>query len=259
MTTLLDNKNQNKTSLKFHTDYNNYFTPHNKTNSIYFRDTIKQFCPHQRYVDHRPYPYRNFVKPPTDFNYFNNPTDKDSFVPCFKKYPTRELQPLVTRQDLAKYLKYNGKLISHHRPCNSCSRINDGNYGRNYYTVNHKSFPFINGNFTGTNFGIRTGFNSTRNNRSQRLRYKIRDYDNYNTNNEYNNNFNNEYNEINNEYNNEQKANLKDNNIINRNKYSGNEYLGATPKYKRRFHKTQIFNHYKPFMVDDFKEYADYE
>ena len=106
---------------------------------------------------------------------------------------------------------------------------------------------------------IKTGFNSTRNNRSQRLRYKIRDYDNYNTNNEYNNNFNNEYNEINNEYNNEQKANLKDNNIINRNKYCGNEYLGATPKYKRRFHKTQIFNHYKPFMVDDFKEYADYE
>ena len=158
MTTLLDKKNQNKTSLQFHTDYNNYLTPHNNTNSIYFRDTIKQFCPHQRYVDHRPYPYRNFVKPPTDFNYFNNPTDKDSFVPCFKKYTTRELQPLVTRQDLAKYLKYNGKLISHHRPCNSCSRINDGNYGRNYYNINHKSFPFINGNFTGTNFRINNRF-----------------------------------------------------------------------------------------------------
>ena len=263
MTTLLDKKNQNQTSLQFHTDYNNYLSPYNKTNSIYFRDTIKQFCPHQRYVDHRPYPYRSFVKPPTDFNYFNNPIEKDSFVPCYIKYPTRELQPLVTRQDLAKYLKNNGKLISHQRPCNSCSRINNGNYGRNYYTIYHKSFPFINGNFTGTNFGIKTGFNypnTTRNNRSQRLRYKIRDYDNNNINNEYNNNFNNEYNENNNEFNNiEQKENKKDNNIINRNKYFENDYLGATPKYKRRFHKTQIFNHYKPFMVDDFKEFADYE
>ena len=45
--------------------------------------------------------------------------------------------------------------------------------------------------------------------------------------------------------------------INNKSKYYN--YYGATPKYKRTFHKTQIFNHYKPFMVDDFKEYADYE
>ena len=137
MTTSLGNQEKNKAALGFQTDQNDYLNPYNKTSSVYFRDTIKQFCPHQRFVDHRPYPYRPFVKPPTDFNYFNNPTEKDSFVPCFKNYAKRELNPLVTRQDLSKYLKYNGGLIKHQRPCNSCSRINNGNYGRNYYTHYH--------------------------------------------------------------------------------------------------------------------------
>ena len=252
----MQDKEQNQ-KLEYHTENNNY-NPYNKANSIYFRDTIKQFCPHQRFVDHRPYPIRPFMNLPSDFNYFNNPTEKDSFVPCFKNYEKRELNPLVTRQDLAKYLKYNGGLIKHQRPCNSCSRINNGNYGRNYYNINHKSFPFINGNFTGTNFRNTNGYNTpyTRPNR--------RDYDNYHTNNDYNNQYNNE--NINNEYNENEKEKKedfntinvkKDNDLISKSKYIN--YYGATPNYKRTFHKTQIFNNYKPFMVDDFKEFADYE
>lgn len=254
MSSLEENKNKYNSSLQFKTEYLDYLNPYQKSNSIYFRDTIKQFCPHQRYVDHRPYPYRPFVKP-TNFNYFNSPTEKDSFIPCFKSYPKRELLPLVTRQDLAKYLKNNGKLISHKRPCNSCSRINYGNYGRNYYTIEHKSFPFINGNFTGTNFRIINGFSTLyqeRNDRKRRLPYKIKDYDNNQTNGE----FNNEYYENQKNY-----SENKNQSNINRNNFYKTEYFrgGATPNYKRRFNKTQIFNHYKPFMVDDFKEFADYE
>lgn len=33
-------------------------------------------------------------------------------------------------------------------------------------------------------------------------------------------------------------------------------YLNLKPR--RRFHKTQIFNNYKPFLVDDFKDYGEY-
>ena len=129
-----------------------------------------------------------------------------------------------------------------------------------------KSFPFINGNFTGNNFRVIHGYNTPyqlRNNRSRELRYKIRDYDNYQTNNEYNNQFNYENNN-NNEHNENEKEikescqNIKKENELNKQSKYYN-YYGATPKYKRTFHKTQIFNHYKPFMVDDFKEFADYE
>ena len=66
-------ENQNtQNGFRNRTENNQYLNPLSKSNAIYFRDTIKQFCPHQRYVDHRPYPYRSFVRPPVDFNYYNN-------------------------------------------------------------------------------------------------------------------------------------------------------------------------------------------
>ena len=246
-------------SLNFRT-YNNVLDPYNKKNSIYFRDTIKQFCPHQRFVDHRPYPIRSFVTPPIDFNYYNNPTEKDAYISCYKKPPRRDLLPLVTRQDLAKYIKNNGKIIKHQNPCNSCSKINEGNYGRNYYTIYHKSFPFINGNFTGTNFRSFNGFNTSYGGNRRRIRYKIRDYDNYQTNNEYNNEINNNRN--NNEHYSNQTNDGNEGFKMDNNTNSGtivNETDSNIPKIKRRFHKTQIFNRYKPYMIDNFKEYADYE
>ena len=278
--------NQNaQTGFRSRTENNQYLNPLSKSNAIYFRDTIKQFCPHQRYVDHRPYPYRSFVRPPIDFNYYNNPTEKDSFIPCYKNYPKRELNPLVSRQDLAKYLRSNGNLYMHKKPCNSCSRINDGNYGRNYYTCYQKTFPFINGNFRGENFmytssnGFKKPFSQTRN--YGNTRYNSGNYnrnnDNFDNNNygTYNENDKNDLNnqgfiendKNNNEVDNLSKDNNKPNNTIETshpvtidNKF--NQYNISSsyrPKIRRRFHKTQIFNNYKPFMVDDFKEYADYE
>ena len=268
MSTFQPLKLKNNTQIKYKTESFDNLIPINKKNSIYFRDTIKQFCPHQRYVDHRPNPFRNFVQPPNDFNYYNNPTEKDTFVPCYNNYPKRELLPLVTRQDLNKYLKNNAKLFRHHKPCNSCSRINDGNYGRNYYTIYHKSFPFINGNFTGTNFRIKNRFINpyqTRNNGQPR--YNINDENNNiyqrnyesNIDNRYDNNMNNmNNNDVINENeknNNETEIKQNENNTIS----AKNTMSNYTPKFRRSFHKTQIFNHYKPFMVDDFKEFADYE
>ena len=271
MSTLLKNYPENNPSFHYRTNNGEYLNPYSKKNAIYFRDTIKQFCPHQRFVDHRPYTYRNFPKAPYYFNYFNTPTEKDSFVPCYKNYAKREICPLVKREDLEKFLKSDDKLIKHRRPCISCSKINQGNYGRNYYTINQKSFPFINGNFTGTNFRITNGFKTPSQMRNTgRIKYKLKDYDTYDNYNNYNNydnyqtnkEFNKEYNENekvdikneNEDIKNENENTIKDNN----NKTISNE-LGNISKYKRRFRKTQIFNNYKPFMVDDFKEYADYE
>ena len=258
MSTFMNGKRQNS-SLNFRT-YNNVLDPYNKKNAIYFRDTIKQFCPYQRFVDHRPYPIRSFVTPPIDFNYYNSPTEKDAYISCYKNFPKGDLLPLVTRQDFAKYIKNNGKLIKHQNPCNSCSKINEGNYGRNYYTIDHKSFPFINGNFTGTNFKSFNGFNTSYGGNRRRIRYKIRDYDKYQTNNEYNNEINNNRN--NNEHYSNQTNDGNEGFKMDNNANSGtivNETDSNIPKIKRRFHKTQIFNRYKPYMIDNFKEYADYE
>ena len=268
MSAFHQNTMKNNNSVNYKTEYFDNYIPINQKNSIYFRDTIKQFCPHQRYVDHRPNPFRNFVQPPTNFNYYNNPTEKDTFIPCYNNYPRRDLLPLVTRQDLSKYIKNNGRIFKHNKPCKSCSRINEGNYGRNYYTIYHKSFPFINGNFTGTNFRIKNRFINpyqTRNNGQPR--YNINDENNNiyqrnyesNIDNRYDNNMNNMNNNDaineNAKNNNETEIKQNENNTIN----AKNTTSNYTPKFRRSFHKTQIFNHYKPFMVDDFKEFADYE
>jgi hypothetical protein len=256
MSAFQQNTMKNNASVNYKTEYFDNHIPINQKNSIYFRDTIKQFCPHQRYVDHRPNPFRNFVQPPTNFNYYNNPTEKDTFIPCYNNYPRRELLPLVTRQDLSKYLKNNGRLYKHNKPCKSCSRINEGNYGRNYYTIYHKSFPFINGNFTGTNFRIKNKFVTPYQTRNiPKPRYDNNYQTNYEANidNKNDNNVINNENEKNNET--EIKQNQNETNVVD----SKNMINNFSTKFRRSFHKTQIFNHYKPFMVDDFKEFADYE
>ena len=216
-----------------------------KNNMKYYRDTLKQFCPFQRVVDYRPYPFRNFVRASANYNYYNNPTEKDSFFSCFVNYPKKEIQPLITRQDLKKYFKVGGKILKHYKPCSACNRIRDGNYGRNYYTMYHKSFPFINGNFTGTNFRIKTGKPSVKSRNDMRSSLNINDFG----------------------YTNSEKPNIKS---VNRNEFnekvnnsckksktnnSTDIFRNYTLSEKRQFHKTQIFNRYKPFLVDDFNDY----
>ena len=264
--------------------YKYHLTSRNKT-PMNFRDTSSQFCPHQKFVDHRPYPYRSFLKSNSNFNYFNSPVKSENFIPCYKAMNKRKCLPLITRQDLAKYLKFNGTLLKHIRPCTSCIKINKGNYGRNYSTVNQKRFPFIDGNFVGSGPGIipryKTPLNSR--NKNNHFRYRLSSskeaYNNEvftNINNNMRNN-----NELDNIYNNymindkkEERKNEEmdkfeeiDDNVGN-NETKGLKIISTNfsnnmtfyqPLKRTKFHKTQIFNHYKPYLVDEFKEYAEYK
>ena len=155
-----------------------------------FRYTNKQFCPFQKFVDHRPYPYRPLSKTNSDVNFFNYPIEREKYISCYKFYNNKRLYPLVSRSDLAKYLRLDGTLLKHQTPCNSCNKINKGNYGRNYYSLIKKSFPFIQGNFTGnlTKFIPRHNTPSNSRNLTNRLKNKFfrnvsEDYcvNNYNT------------------------------------------------------------------------------
>ena len=264
--------------------YKYHLTSRNKT-PMNFRDTSSQFCPHQKFVDHRPCPYRSFLKSNSNFNYFNSPVKSENFIPCYKAMNKRKCLPLITRQDLAKYLKFNGTLLKHIRPCTSCIKINKGNYGRNYSTVNQKRFPFIDGNFVGSGPGIipryKTPLNSR--NKNNHFRYRLSSskeaYNNEvftNINNNMRNN-----NELDNIYNNymindkkEERKNEEmdkfeeiDDNVGN-NETKGLKIISTNfsnnttfyqPLKRTKFHKTQIFNHYKPYLVDEFKEYAEYK
>ena len=264
--------------------YKYHLTSRNKT-PMNFRDTSSQFCPHQKFVDHRPYPFRSFLKSTSNFNYFNCPVKSENFIPCYKAMNKRKCLPLITRQDLAKYFKFNGTLLKHIRPCTSCIKINKGNYGRNYSTVNQKRFPFIDGNFVGSGPGIipryKTPLNSRNKNNHFRYRlssskgaYNNEAFTNINNNMSSNTELDNTYNNymINNkkeERKNEEMDKFEeiDDNVGN-NETKGLKIISTNfsnnmtfyqPLKRKKFHKTQIFNHYKPYLVDEFKEYAEYK
>ena len=265
--------------------YKYHLTSRNKT-PMNFRDTSSQFCPHQKFVDHRPYPYRSFLKSNSNFNYFNSPVKSENFIPCYKAMNKRKCLPLITRQDLAKYLKFNGTLLKHIRPCTSCIKINKGNYGRNYSTVNQKRFPFIDGNFVGSGPGIipryKTPLNSR--NKNNHFRYRLSSSKEAYNNEVFtniNNNIMSNNNELDNIYNNymindkkEERKNEEmdkfeeiDDNVGNNetkglkiiSKNFSNNTTFYQPLKRTKFHKTQIFNHYKPYLVDEFKEFAEYK
>lgn len=246
--------------------------------STNFRYVKQKFCPFQRYVDHRPYPYRPLSNTTTNRDFFNYPTEKEKYISCYKYINKQKLFPLVTRSDLAKYLKLEGTLLRHQTPCYSCNKINGGNYGRNYYSLTKKSFPFIKGNFCGnlTKFNPRQNTPSSSRNQTN----KIKDKFFQGINDRYNNNFNTEgknldKNSVKKMYDTNKKEERKNenNDDINFNEYiqeneskrykflsrnaSDNHFY--RPVIKTTFHKAQIFDHCKPYLVDEFKEYGGYK
>ena len=154
--------------------FRRFLTPKNETS--YNRYTKNYFCPFQRYVEHRPNPYRPLSRTNSCKNRFNFPIEKEKFISCYKFMDRRKLYPLITRDDLSKYIKFNTTLFKHKKPCGPCKNINQGNYGQNYYSINKRSFPFVNGNFCGNLVKFTPRINDQNNhsrNNSKKLRYKL--------------------------------------------------------------------------------------
>ena len=265
-------------------------TPRNNSNFV-FRYTRNQFCPFQRFVDHRPNPHRPSSSITNYIKKFNYPTDKEKYVSCYKFFDRRKLYPLITRQDLGKYFNFDGTLLKHNKPCFSCKKINQGNYGKNYYALVKKSFPFIKGNFEGNiaKFFPKYGTPTNSRNLTNKIRNKFIEnmQDKYNTEeinarmstfrNTYNDEQNyqheekqEEQNEVKEERKNENIKRINFNNQIVKQKENEIQYVNVLtrnnstgffnrPMFRRSFHKTQIFNNCKPFLVDEFREYADYK
>ena len=240
--------------------FRKYFSPTNRTPS--HRYIKNYFCPFQRYVERRPNPYRPISKTDSRKNQFNFPIEKEKFISCYKHLDKKKLYPLITREDLTKFLKLDTTLFKHKKPCEPCDIINEGNYGRNYYSVIKKSFPFIQGNFCG-NITKFTPRNSTTNihsrNTTKKLRNKLIEklpLDHYTeirpqSVNRFKNIFNmttpkNKMEEMKNER-------CNDFQILSRN----NSHSYFFRNTKTGFHKTQIFNNLKPFLVDDYNAFLE--
>ena len=256
---------------QFLTEYHKCYNTFNKSKNLSFRDKIQKSFAHPKYINfnnNRPHSYRTFLKSSSPFNYYNS--GRDNLLVCYNGGPRKEFQPLVT----PKYIKNrNSFSLKYKRPCGCYSNYNVSKYSQcfePYYNYNtsyqEKELPMIdrererdyNARYSYEKYMDK--FNTPKiKNRNGKISYKLK---------ENIEDFKREEREEeakNAELNHEGNMDIRDkveNEKINQEKSKNDDFrkkycLNLKPR--RRFHKTQIFNKYKPFLVDDFKDYGEYE
>ena len=246
---------------KYLTENPDYYNTFNKTNYTYFRDRMNANNLNNRY---------NNYKSSTPFNHYNNMNNKNNLFVSYNGGTQTQFCPLITNANLSQFFKTRSRSLKFRRPCGCYSNFNISKYTpcRDYPTFERKEqyntnyqmdkLPII----ENENMRYSNGFKAPQIKNNGKTIYRLKnnynDNDNYGLNNEVNKDINkNEEIKNNNanQMNNEAKEEKRDD------EYYGNRYQFNyfNTKPRRRFHKVQIFNNYKPFLVDDFNEYADYE
>jgi len=253
---------------QFLTDYHKIYNTFNTPKNLNFRDKIQKSFVHPKYVNfnnNRPHSYRTFLRSSAPFSYYND--RRDNLLVCYNGGPKKEFKP-ISRANYAKYR--SSASLKFKRPCGCFSNYNVSKYSQCFdpsYSYNtfyqQNELPVIDRD-NNTRYSERYSDENYMNkfdkpkirNKGGKISYKLkenvdefkkeeREEERMNTEPTYKENR-----EINNRVMNEKKEENKNDEF--RKKYC----LNLKPR--RRFHKTQIFNNYKPFLVDDFKDYGEY-
>ena len=269
------------------TEAQDYYNTFNKVNYSSLRDKIKlkNKIYNSNYNAYIPNTYNNttFFRSKAPFNYYNNVNDRNDLMICYNGGPKKQYNTLTTRDNISQYLKNRSKTLKYKRPCGCYSKYYSTKYRHEYdypnfersrqyntlYKQNNLNYlPNISGN---DNLRYSYDFMTPRTENKKNITYKLKGNSD-NGNNRLNTDINN-YEPHQNLETENQEQNVKKEEIVeenheeikpalinekekNRNKKKLN-YFNLRPR--RRFHKIQIFNNYKPFLVDDFKEYGYYE
>ena len=268
--------------IKYLSQYPDYYNTFNKAKFSSFKDKMKNSSYKPDYNNYRSnqYNFNTFYKASSPFNYINNKNDKDGLLVCYNGGPRKQFHPLITKDNLNQILK-NRRSIStrYKRPCGCYSNYNISKYSQEYIYPNYEYNNYYKSNnlpYIGDNVNARyTNQNDYISPRmgNKKITYKLKDNNNvnaedYRNNTEANNypNNNNIEMEKNEENQNKNKGEVCEENIEekkeelkeeNENDKKSFTYFNLKPR--RSFRKVQIFNNFKPFLVDDFKEYGYYE
>lgn len=274
-------KTPTNSRIKFLTEYRDYQNTFNNAGLTTFRDKLKKKSFNRNFNKNKTNPYATFLKSSAPFKYYNN--DKEKLLVCYNGGPKKEFRPIITRENLAKFLKNTKNLFRFRRPCGCFSNKNlqkyeciNYPYKEHYDTYYQKQkLPQINES-DNIRYSNRLCSPQLDNRAHGKITYKLK------------NNFNNENYRINTESNNyeknkienkENKEEKKNNEELNSelNEYKEEEKVierKAEKPYKKSyynffnisnirprtsFRKIQIFNNCKPFLVDEFKDYGYYE
>lgn len=260
-------------------NYNNYKEPEaRRFNNRHM--SPRAFTPRIRYTN-------SLMKSSAPFNYYSNPNGTDGYVICYNGGYMKRFHPLVTRTDLAKYLQtrnlygnrqkaYFQKPENYFLPKPNCvpNPVVDRLYNKshdNFYParkrMRYEKQPIIPRytaqKFVDFNQTSRAGerpkminYNLNNNNALGQQRYPMDrnpGLDEQFQNNTYDMKDNVVPPKIQNQR--QPKENVQNDKKVEEKPKMTSIFK---PRTYRTFHKVQIFNNYKPFLVDSFNEYADY-
>jgi hypothetical protein len=261
-----------KTSLGNQTvdNISNYLIPKKKI-SIYSKDKINKYQLPKKILEYKPFPFRSFIDFSSNPNSLNYPTENEKNFP-YNPNPEKSRNFLMTRQDFIKYLKKKSDLLKFKKHCISCEKLREENEKNYLSTIEQRNLPSITGRSFGNKYTIiqrfKTPVNAPRNKVSN-LKYKLINFKTNRSNSGIN--LLNTSNSVN------LKEERKNDSTVDEDSDKLNEILKPTnesvnvvsrnynkriffkPKIRTNFRKTQIFNHYKPYLVDEFKDYGMYE
>lgn len=240
--------------------------------SIYNKEKINKYLLPKKILEYKPFPFRSFIDCSSNPNSINYPSENEKNAPFNPNLDISRNFPLITRQDFIKYLKKKSDLLKFKKRCISCEKLREENEKNYLSTIDQRNLPSITGRSFGNKYSIihryKTPLNAPRN-KVYNLKYKLINFKTNRSNSGIN--LLNTSNSVN------LKEERKNDSTVDEECEKLNEILKPTnesvnvvsrnnikkivfkPKIRTNFRKTQIFNHFKPYLVDEFKDYGIYE
>ena len=249
----------------------NYLIPKKKI-SIFSKEKINKYQLPKKILEYKPFPFRSFIDFSSNPNNMNYPLENEKNAPYNPNQEESRNFPLITRQDFIKYLKNKSELLKFKKRCVSCEKLKEENEKNYHSTIDQRNLPSITGRSFGNKYTIiqryKTPVNAPRN-KVNNLKYKLINFNTNRSNSGINllntsNSVNLKEERKNDSTVDEECDKLKEflkptNESVNVVSRNYNKRIVFKPKIRTNFRKTQIFNHYKPYLVDEFKDYGKYE
>ena len=247
--------------IDFTSQFNDHLTP-----SIKLKSNIHNYqnlLNKRKYVLGRPNLHRSFLTSSAPFNYYRNPVDKNSYLVCYNGGPQNQLFSFINRDDInQEYCKNNKEPIFRSiKPCGcpsqqpipklsrNLSYLNnkmDNNNGKTFFN-NCEKINCLPQRPLSRNEKLFNGFrnvNTLRRSKDGKIIFTLKKFIGEN----------NKLNSLRYEDKKEDEK-IDKKNMLLRNRY-GSIYA-FRPRINKIFHRTQIFDHCKPFLVDEFQEFPD--
>ena len=239
---------------QYNSGYKQTFNLSKKPKNI-FRD-YSNLARKKKMSFNKPNIHRSFINSSAPFNYSINPANKNTFLINYNGGPQKQIYTFIKRDDLNN-LNENQNIYKNYKPCGCLSKYNIPKLSRSlscdqyfkYNNINMKNNK--NNNYNKVNVSGLRSFkrymtpNHFRISNDGKIILTLKKFRNENI-----------HEDNNLRYENQKIIENSEKNDKSRNTFYSSLY-NFRPRLFNNFHKTQIFNRRKPYLVDEFHEFPD--